>query len=58
MGWPRANHPEFYVHQRTCVVCGATFRGFAASKYCTPKCVEVAKKQRLLAQWGLTVVPR
>jgi hypothetical protein len=58
MGWPRPDHPESYVYMRTCVRCGKEFRGFAASKYCSPECIELTKMARQLAKWGLTVVPR
>lgn len=53
MSWPTERTPEFYIHDRTCTHCGKDFRGFSRQKYCSPSCIEMSKRKRLMTEWGV-----
>jgi len=53
MAWPTEQTPPFYVHDKTCAKCGKGFDGFAQQKYCSPNCIEMSKRARMMAAWGV-----
>jgi hypothetical protein len=53
MSWPGKHTPPFYVHDRTCTHCGTEFPGFSRQKYCSPQCIEMAKRATLMTRWGV-----
>lgn len=53
MSWPNEHTHSFYVHTRTCTHCGNDFDGFARSKYCSPRCIEMSKRCTLMTTWGV-----
>lgn len=54
MSWPDERTPQSYVHDRNCTHCGTDFAGFSRQKYCSPQCMEMAKRAALMIRWGVS----